>query len=60
MENNPYTMKIVSGKFLEGERVRVRIGNKEGVRKVRYSNADGLYIMFQNCKYFETDIEYDY
>ena len=60
MEDNPYMMKLIDGKFLEGERVRVHIGNKEAVRVVRYNNADGLYIMFQNCKYFETDIEYDY
>lgn len=46
-------MKIVKGKFLEGEKVTVIIDNVEVTRKVKYNCADGLYIVYKNRKYFE-------
>lgn len=46
-------MEIVKGRFLEGEKVTVKIEGVEITRKVKYNRADGLYIIYQNRKYFE-------
>lgn len=46
-------MKIISGRFLENKEVTVEIDGRQIKRKVRYSCSDGLYIVYQNKKYFE-------
>ena len=52
-------MEYVKGDFLQGQMVTVRIDGKEIERKVRYNNSDGLYIVYQNRKYFEYECNYD-
>ena len=52
-------MEIVKGRFLEGEKVTVKIEGVEITRKVKYNRADGLYIIYQNRKYFEYECNYD-
>ena len=51
-------MKYISGNFLEGKSVTVEIDEKQITRKVKYNRADGLYIIYQNRKYFEYECEY--
>lgn len=51
-------VKYISGKFLENEYVALEIEGKTITRKVRYNRADGLYIVYQNRKYFEYECEY--
>lgn len=51
-------MKHISGNFLEGENVTVEIDGKQITRKVKYNRSDGLYIVYQNRKYFEYECEY--
>lgn len=46
-------MEIVKGRFLEGEKVIIKIEGVEITRKVRYNHMDGLYIIYKNRKYFE-------
>ena len=50
-------MKLVRGRFFEGETVTVKIDRKLIERKVRYNRADGLYIVYQNMKYFKNELE---
>lgn len=52
-------MEYVKGDFFQGQVVTVRIDGKEIERKVRYNNSDGLYIVYQNRKYFEYECNYD-
>lgn len=52
-------MEYVKGDFFQGQVVTVRINGKEIERKVRYNNSDGLYIVYQNRKYFEYECNYD-
>ena len=52
-------MEYVKGDFFQGQKVTVRIDGKEIERKVRYNNSDGLYIVYQNRKYFEYECSYD-
>lgn len=54
-------MKIifVSGSFTEGQKVTVLINGKEVTRNVKYNRRDGLYIIYDNAKYFESEIDYD-
>lgn len=52
-------MEYVKGNFFQGQIVTVRIDGKEIERKVRYNNSDGLYIVYQNRKYFEHECNYD-
>ena len=52
-------MEYVKGDFFQGQMVTVRIDGKEIERKVRYNNSDGLYIVYQNRKYFEYECNYD-
>lgn len=52
-------MEYVKGDFFQGQMVTVRIDGKEIERKVRYNNSDGLYIVYQNRKYFEYECSYD-
>ena len=51
-------MKYISGNFLEDKSVTVEIDGKQITRKVKYNRADGLYIIYQNRKYFEYECEY--
>ena len=50
-------MEIVKGRFLEGEKVTVKIDGIEVTRKVKYNRADGLYIIYKNRKYFEYELQ---
>lgn len=52
-------MEYVKGDFFQGQMVTVRIDGKEIERKVRYNHLDGLYILYQNRKYFEYECNYD-
>ena len=52
-------MEYVKGDFFQGQMVTVRIDGKEIERKARYNNSDGLYIVYQNRKYFEYECSYD-
>ena len=52
-------MEIVKGRFLEGEKVIVKIDGKQIERKVKYNRMDGLYIIYQNRKYFEYECNYE-
>ena len=52
-------MEYIKGKFLEGEKVTVEIDGKQIERKVKYNRMDGLYIIYQNRKYFEYECNYD-
>lgn len=44
--------------MVEGGKVVVEINGKTIKRTVRYNRADGLYIMYQNRKYFEYECDY--
>lgn len=46
-------MVIIEGVFFEGEKVTVVIARKQITRTVKYNRTDGLYIVYQNRKYFE-------
>ena len=52
-------MEYVKGDFFQGQVVTIRIDGKEIERKVRYNQLDGLYIVYQNRKYFEYECNYD-
>ena len=52
-------MKYIKGKFLECEKVTVEIDGKQIERKVKYNRMDGLYIIYQNRKYFEYECNYE-
>lgn len=52
-------MEYVKGDFFQGQIITVRIDGKEIERKVRYNDSDGLYIVYQNRKYFEYECNYD-
>ena len=58
VEAEGISMKYISGNFLEGKSVTVEIDGKQITRKVKYNRADGLYIIYQNRKYFEYECEY--
>lgn len=46
-------MLIINGVFIEGEKVTVVIDGKQITRTVKYNRTDGLYIVYQNRRYFE-------
>lgn len=46
-------MQIIKGRFLEGEKITIEIDGKQVERKIKYNRTDGLYIVYQNRKYFE-------
>lgn len=46
-------MQIIKGRFLEGEKITIEIDGKQAERKIKYNRTDGLYIVYQNRKYFE-------
>lgn len=46
-------MQIIKGRFLEGEKITIKIDGKHVERKIKYNRTDGLYIVYQNRKYFE-------
>lgn len=50
-------MKIISGRFLENQKVKVLINGIEIERKVRFNKQDGLYITYKNRKYFEYEFQ---
>ena len=52
-------MEYVKGEFYEGQLVTVKINGKQIERRVRYCHYDGLYIVYQNRKYFEYECNYD-
>lgn len=45
-------MKLIEGKFFEGETIVAEFDGKRIKRKVRYNRMDGLYIVYRNMKYF--------
>ena len=51
-------MKVISGNFTENNKVIVEIDGKYITRTVRYSSDCGLYIVYQNRKYFEYEFEF--
>lgn len=51
-------MKLVKGWFYQGEKIVVEIDGKQIERKVRYSHMDGLYIVYQNRKYFHYECDF--
>lgn len=53
-------MKVISGRFIENEKICVEIDGEQIERKVKYNRQCGLYIMYRNKKYFEYEFEYDY
>lgn len=50
-------MRLICGKWVEGETVGVRIENTTYRRVVRFNRHDGLYIVINNRKYFEYECE---
>ena len=52
-------MEYGKGDCFQGQMITVRIDGKEIERKVRYNNSDGLYIGYENRKYFEYECNYD-
>lgn len=51
-------LKLIKGYFYEGETITVEIDGKQIERKVKYSSKDGLYIIYQNRKYFEYECDF--
>ena len=52
-------IKLVKGGFFEGKTITIEIDGKQMERKVKYNRMDGLYIVYQNRKYFEYECNYD-
>ena len=52
-------MKYIDGCFLEGKVVTVEIDGKQIRRKVKHNRVDGLYIIYHNQKYFESECDYE-
>ena len=50
-------MLIINGVFIEGEKVTVVIDGKQITRTVKYNRTDGLYIVYQNRRYFEYEFQ---
>jgi hypothetical protein len=44
--------------MVQGGKVTLEIDGKEVERVVRYNQADGLYIVYKNYKYFEYECDY--
>lgn len=51
--------KLIKGEFSQNQIITVEIDGKQIERKVKYSRMDGLYIIYQNRKYFEYECNYD-
>lgn len=51
-------IKFIKGYVAEGHNATIEIDGKQIERVVRYNNADGLYIVYKNCKYFEYEFDY--
>lgn len=51
--------KLIKGEFFQNQTITVEIDGKQIERKVKYSRMDGLYIIYQNRKYFEYECNYD-
>lgn len=49
-------MNLISGYFVEGEKVRVEIDGKIITRKVQYDRELGLYIVYNGKKYSESEL----
>lgn len=51
-------MKIINGRFIEGENVTVEVNGGTYTRKVRFSkDAGDLFVMIKNNKYFYSEFE---
>ena len=53
-----YNFKIIKGNFCENEKITIEINGKQISRTVRYNRMDGLYIVYNNMKYFEYECDY--
>ena len=53
------SLKLINGYFYENEIITVEIDGKQIERKVKYNRKDGLYIIYQNRKYFEYECNYE-
>lgn len=51
-------LQFISGNFLEGQKVTVKLNDKIYTRVVRYRKIEGLYIIIDNRMYFEYEVEY--
>ena len=51
-------MRLIKGGFLEGEKITIEIDGKQVERKVKYNRMDGLYIVYQNRKYFHYECDF--
>ena len=51
-------MKLIKGNFYQDELITIEIDGKQIERKVRYSRMDGLYIIYQNRKYFHFECDF--
>lgn len=51
-------MKFIKGDMIEGGKITVEINGKLIERIVKYNRMDGLYIIYQNRKYFEYECDY--
>ena len=52
-------MRIIKGQFFEGEFITVEINGNIIQRKVRYNHMDGLYIVYNNRKYFHYECDFE-
>lgn len=52
-------MKLIEGNFYQNELITVEINGKQIVRKVKYNRMDGLYIVYQNRKYFQYECDFN-
>lgn len=51
-------MRIINGGFFEGELITVEIDGNIIQRKVWYNRRDGLYIVYNNRKYFQYECDF--
>ena len=58
MNETTWNFKLIKGGFCENEKIIIEIEGKQVERKVRYNRMDGLYIVYNNRKYFEYECDY--
>lgn len=58
MDETTWNFKLIEGGFCENEKIIVEVDGKQVERKVRYNRMDGLYIVYNNRKYFECECDY--
>ena len=51
-------MKLIKGNFYQDELITVEIDGKQIERKVRFNRMDGLYVIYQNKKYFHYECDF--